>query len=62
MLREVVNRATAERLVVELEIGPQLWVRNQHGGIELVQRQHLPDEQWLFIETGVSNVDLFESC
>jgi hypothetical protein len=58
MLRYVVNRANGERLTVELEIGPQLWVRDQQGAIESVSREHLPAERWAFIECGASNVDL----
>lgn len=62
MLRYVENRANGERLTIELEIGPQLWVRDQHGAIESVNRDHLPAERWAFIESGASNVDLSHSC
>lgn len=58
MARYVENRANGERLTIELEIGPWLWVRDQHGAIEPVSREHLPAERWAFIETGASNVDL----
>lgn len=57
---EVVNRASGERLKVELEIGPLLWLRDEAGAVETASRDQLPGEQWLFMEMGVSNVDLFE--
>lgn len=58
---EVVNRASGERLKVELEIGSLLWLRDEHGAVESVSREQIPAEHWLFMEMGVSNVDLFES-
>ncbi len=57
----MVNRTSGERLKVELEIGSLLWLRDASGGVESVSREQIPAEQWLFMETGVSNVDLFES-
>lgn len=57
MLRYLVNRVNGERLTVELEIGPYLWVRDGQGAIESVSREHLPCERWAFIESGASNVD-----
>lgn len=54
----VVNRTSGERLSIELELGPLLWLRDERGGVEQARREHLPAEQWEFIEEG-SNVDLF---
>lgn len=61
MLREVVSRTSGERLAVELEIGPLLWLRNERGEVERASREHLPADRWEFLNTEVSNVDLFES-
>lgn len=46
----VVNRGTGERLSVELEIGQTLWVRDDRGQIEKVERDHLPAERWQVVE------------
>lgn len=42
----VVNRATGERLTVELEIGQSLWLLNDQGAVERVERSQLPAERW----------------
>lgn len=62
MLSEVVSLTSGERLAVELEIGHQLWVRNERGTVETVSREHLPVEGWEFVEKGGSSVDLPKSC
>ncbi len=57
----MVNRGTGERLLVELEIGPLLWLRGENGDVEQASREHLPTEQWAFMEAGGTHVDLSES-
>lgn len=47
--REVRNRQTGEVLLIELEIGPALWLRNQADEIETVAREHLAPERWEFV-------------
>lgn len=54
----VVNRVSGERLVVELEIGPLLWLRSDSGDVEQARIEHLPAERWAFMEAGGSYVDL----
>lgn len=54
----VVNRASGERLVVELEIGPLLWLRTDSGDVEQAHIDHLPGERWAFMEAGGSHVDI----
>lgn len=46
----VVNRSTGERLTVELEIGQSLWLLNDQGVIEKVDRAQLPAERWQIVE------------
>lgn len=57
----MVNRGTGERLLVELEIGSLLWLRSESGDVEQASREHLPAEQWAFMEAGGTHVDLSES-
>lgn len=54
----VVNRASGERLVVELEIGPLLWLRSESGAVDQAHIEHLPVERWAFMEAGGTHVDL----
>lgn len=54
----VVNRASGERLLVELEIGPLLWLRSENGDVEQACIDHLPAERWAFMEAGGSYVDI----
>ena len=61
MLREVVSRVSGERLKVELEIGPLLWLRYERGEVESVSRDHLPADRWEFTEVGGTNVNFSES-
>ena len=50
MAVEVLNRRSGERLMVELEIGALLWLRNARGEVEQAPRAHLTNDQWQFIE------------
>lgn len=45
----VQNRKTGEELLVLLEIGDDLWLRNDRGETERARRQHFPLERWCFI-------------
>lgn len=51
MSKQVINRLTGEELKVELELGEDLWLRNEHGEIEHALRIHLPLERWRFVGT-----------
>lgn len=46
MSTSIVNRVTGEVLTVELELGEDVWVRNEHGDIEQAKRVHFPLERW----------------
>lgn len=48
----VVDRQTNEHMRVELEIGEVLFVRCPRGGVQRVERQHLPAERWEIIEAS----------
>lgn len=56
MTTAIVNRMDGEVLHVELELGGQLWLRNESGQVEKVKVEHLPLERWAFEGAG-ANVD-----
>ena len=49
MSKAIVNRVTGEALTVELELGEDLWLRDEHGDIEQAKRNHFPLERWRFV-------------
>lgn len=51
MSQSIVNRVTGETLTVELELGEDVWVRNERGDIEQALRSHFPLERWHFVGT-----------
>lgn len=52
MVSEIHHRRTGEVLVVELEIGPVWWLRNQSDEIESAPIEHFAPEVWAFIGTS----------
>lgn len=48
MSQTITNRLTGETLTVYLELGDDLWLLNQAGEIEHVEREHLPADRWCF--------------
>lgn len=49
MSKAIVNCVTGETLTVELELGEDLWLRDEYGDIEQAKRNHFPLERWRFV-------------
>ncbi len=52
MSKTIVNRKTKEVLMVELELGDDIWVRDQRGHTTKAHRTHFPLERWQFNGTS----------
>jgi hypothetical protein len=48
MSQTITNRLTGETLTVYLELGDDLWLRNEAGDIEHAERAQLPADRWHF--------------
>jgi hypothetical protein len=58
MSQTITNRITGETLTVYLELGDDLWLRDEGGEIEHVERAHLPAERWCFDGTRNAGDDV----